>query len=136
MSVFKKGQNKVNRRVVLEGLTAAAVVRLPAYAVVQRFYARNRSTTASSLSAGNVAAGAQYLAATAIGVADGSGPAVLRPTAALQTQAISKVDSDLHITLSAYPLVTDSTKGAVDVVIEYEELEGSLAVPGGIHIAY
>lgn len=133
MSVFKLGYNKVDRRVVIPGIKAATVFDIPAGAVVSRIYAQNRSTTASNLTVGNAAAGAQYLASVAVPVADSTGYGVLSPKPALAV-AVSKVDSNVHITLSAYPVTnptanTAKQKGAIDVVVEYEEMWGSLATP-------
>lgn len=138
MSVFKKGYNKVDRRVVVPGLLGPVVIPAPAGAVVKRVYAQNRSTSASSLTVGNVAAGAQYLASIAVPVAtnvtvDGATvqrPGVLSPKPALDI-AVPKVDFDIHVTLSAYPSTGsgDNERGLVDVVVEYEEMWDSLPIP-------
>lgn len=138
MSVFKKGYNKVDRRVVLPGVLEALTVQAPAGAVVKRIYAQNRSTTATNLSVGNTAAGEQYLAAVAVPVAtdvtvDGATvrrAGILSPKNALQP-AVPKVDFNIHVTLSAYPSVGDGDdeRGLVDVVIEYEEMWDSLPIP-------
>lgn len=134
MSVFKLGYNKVDRRVVLPGVKAATVFDIPAGAVLKRVYAQNRSTTATNLTVGNAAAGAQYLASVAVPVADGTGAGVLPPKNALQLAAAPKVDTNVHVTLSAYPVTNptataDKQRGAVDVVIEYEEMWDSLPIP-------
>jgi hypothetical protein len=126
MSVFKYGFNKVNRRVVIPAIKAAQVFDIPAGAHLQRIYAQNRSTTATSLSVGNAVGGAQYLAAIAVPVADGTGPGILAPQNALAV-AISKVVSNVNITLTAYTLDADG-KGTTDVVVEYEELLDSLPI--------
>ena len=138
-SVFKRGYNKVNRRVVIPAVKAAGSFALPAGAFVSRVYAQNRSTTASSLSVGNAAAGAQYLAAVAIPVADVNGAGILYPRAAIALQP-SKVNSEVHYTLTAYPIANPTApvakqKGAVDVVIEFEELWGSLDLPSFVNQA-
>lgn len=137
MSVFDIGQNIVHRRVVIPAIKAAQVFDIPAGAHVLRAYARNRSTTAVNLSLGNAAAGTQYLAATAIPVGDNvgaiQGAGLLGQTAATYV-APSKVASNVHVTLSAYPIAnptaaTAKQQGAVDVVIEYVELLDSLPIP-------
>jgi hypothetical protein len=125
MPVFKLGFNKVTRRVVLPNLKAAAVVDLPAGAHVRNVYTKNDTTTASNLTAGNVAAGAQYVASAAVGVADGTGPQVTVHT--VINPGISKVASSFHVTLSAYPIKNPTApaaqqKGGISVVIEYTEL--------------
>lgn len=139
MSVFKRGFNKVDRRVVLEGITAAVSFDIPAGAFVSRVYAQNRSTTATNLTVGNVAAGAQYLASVAVPVATAASgstpvlPGVLAPRDAIAV-AVSKTVSNVHVTLSAYPTLPalglqGSPRGLVDVVIEFEELWDSLPIP-------
>lgn len=148
MSVFKKGFNKVDRRVVIPGLTEAVSFPIPAGAYVSRVYAQNRSTEATNLTVGNVASGAQYLASVAVPVASNvtvpderkdaapgatvtvSRAGILYPRAAIALQP-SKVDSAVHVTLSAYPTVGegDNERGLVDVVIEIEELWDSLPIP-------
>lgn len=139
MSVFKRGFNKVDRRVVLSGITAALSFDIPAGAYVKRVYAQNRSTTAVNLTVGNAAAGAQYLASTAVPVATAASgstpllPGVLAPTDAIKINP-SKVVSNVHVTLSAYPTLPalglqGEDRGLVDVVIEYEELWDSLPIP-------
>lgn len=148
MSVFKKGFNKVNRRVVLPSLVGTSVFALPAGAWVTRVYAQNRSTTATNLTVGSAAGGAQYLASVAVpvastvavpneapGAAPGSTVNVLRagilsPKNAIDVQP-SKVTSALHVALSAYPTV--GGRGQVDVVIELEEMWGSLPIPSTIN---
>lgn len=152
MSVFKKGFNKVDRRVVLPGLTAAAVFAMPAGAWVKRVYAQNRSVTTTNLTVGSAAAGAQYLASVAVPVAStvavpneapGAAPGstvnvvragILSPKNAIDVQP-SKVTSALHVTLSAYPTTGTgaNVRGQVDVVIELEEMWGSLPIPSTIN---
>lgn len=128
-SIFKYGYNKVARRLVLPNLKAAAAIDLPAGAVVRQIYSQNESTTASNLTVGNAAAGAQYLASTATVISDANGPGITaNPALAV---AVSKVDSKLHVTLSAYPIKNPTApaakqKGAISVVVEYDELLGSL----------
>lgn len=133
MSVFDIGQNIVHRRVVIPAIKAAQVFDIPAGAVLRFAYARNRSTTATNLSIGNAAGGTQYLAATAVPVADGTGPGLMSHKS-LTDIAVSKVASNVHITLSAYPVLNPGVPaakqiGAVDVVIEYVELLDSLPIP-------
>lgn len=134
MSVFKKGRNKVNRRVLRLNLTAADSFQIPAGAFVSRIYAQNKSTsTAPNLTVGNAAAGAQYLASVAVPVAvaptsDSQGYGILYPRAAIPLQpSVSK--STVYITLSSYP-VDASGKGQVSVIVEYEEMWGSLNAQG------
>lgn len=133
MSVFKLGYNKVDRRVVLPGVKAAMVFDIPAGAVVKRVYAQNRSTTAANLSLGTAAGGAEYLAAVAVPVANAQGAGILSPKNALQP-AVPRVAANVHVTLSAYPVSNPTApaaqqKGAIDVVIEYEEMWDSLPLP-------
>lgn len=135
-SVFKLGFNKVSRRVVIPRIKAAQVFDVPAGMFIRRVYAENRSTTAVNLTVGNAAAGAQYLASTAVPVAVGGVPGVLYPQETLKTAlpANPGTDTNVHITLSAYPvdnaaLPAARQKGMVSVVIEYEELYGSLDIP-------
>ena len=152
MSVFKKGYNKVGRRVVIPALTKAFSFDIPAGAFVSRIYAQNRSTTATNLTVGNAAAGAQYLASVAVPVAFNvvvpderrdapsgatvtvSRAGILYPRAAIALQP-SKVDSKVHVALSAYPTVGtgDNERGLVDVVVEFEELWDSLPIPSFVN---
>lgn len=141
-SVFKRGYNKVARRIVLPNLKAAVSFKVPAGFFPTKVYAENASTTASSVSVGNVAAGAQYLAATAVPVAAGGVPGVLYPTNALVAAlpANPGADTDMHVTLTAYPVrnptaPTAQQKGAVSVVIEFEELYGSVSLPSFVNNA-
>lgn len=128
-SVFKYGYNKVTRRVVVPNIKAATSFDLPAGAVLRQIYSQNETTTASNLTVGNAAAGAQYLASTATVVSDANGPGITaNPALAV---AVSKVDSKVHITLSAYPIKNPTApvakqKGGISVVVEYDELLGSL----------
>lgn len=153
MSVFKLGYNKVDRRMVLPGLVAAVSFPVPAGTFVKRIYAQNRSTTATNLTVGNAPAGAQYLASVAVPVATdvsvpderkGAAPGatvtvrragILTPKAAIDVAA-SKVNSTVHVTLSAYPAVGtgDQARGLVDVVVEFEELWDSLPLPNSVNV--
>lgn len=153
MSVFKLGYNKVDRRMVLPGLVEAVSFAVPAGAFVARVYAQNRSTEAVNLTVGNAAAGAQYLASVAIPVGtDVAVPderkdaapgatvtvrraGVLYPRAAIALQP-SKVNSEVHVTLSAYPSTGEGVneRGLVDVVVEFEELWDSLPLPNSVNV--
>lgn len=141
-SVFKLGYNMVKRRVVIPGVKAAGFFALPAGAAVTRIYAENKSTTASNLTVGNAAAGAQYLASIAVPIAAGGVPGVLYPQAALVAArpANPGVDTAVHYTLSAYPVTNPTApsakqKGAISIVIEFEELYGSLDLPSVVNQA-
>lgn len=124
MSVFDRGSNQVIRRAVLRNIVATAfTIPLPAGAKVTRIDARNKGTTAANLSAGTAAAGAQYLAATAVPVATSTtdiSTAGLLSEQAISV-AVSKTASTFHGTLSAAPNGT-----GVDVVVHYIELLDSL----------
>ncbi|AGC36040.1 hypothetical protein HOS23_gp57 [Rhizobium phage RHEph09] len=131
MSVFKRGYNKVERRVLLRNLKAAASILLPAGADVRRVYAINETTTASNLTVGNAAAGAQYLASVAVPVSDVNGAGLLSAPAIALTP--SKVESSLYVTLSAYPVKNPTApsakqRGGITVVVEYVELLDSLSI--------
>ncbi|QIG73216.1 hypothetical protein [Rhizobium phage RHph_I40] len=131
MPVFKTGAAKVERRVLLRNLKAAASIKLPAGADVRRIYATNETTTASNLTVGNAAAGAQYLASVAVPVSDVNGAGMLSSPAIALTP--SKVQSNLHVTLSAYPIKNPTApvakqKGGITVVVEYVELLNSLSI--------
>lgn len=132
-SVFKKGYNKVDRRVVVPAIKGPIEIPVPAGFWPRRVYAQNRSTTATNITVGNAAAGAQYLASTAVPVAAGGVPGVLYPTETLKTAVPANpgTNSSMHVTLSAYPTVGTgaNARGQVDVVVEYEELYGSLDIP-------
>lgn len=133
MSVFDIGQNIAHRRVVIPNIKAAQVFDIPAGAVLRFAYARNRTTTAVNLTIGNAAAGAQYLASTAIPVADGQGAGLMSHKSLLDP-GVSKTVSNVHVTLSAYPVQNPTAPaakqiGGVDVVIEYVELLDSLPIP-------
>lgn len=125
MSVFDKGSNQVTRRAVVRNITGTtATLPLPAGAKVTRVDARNKGTVAVNLSVGNAAAGAQFLAATAVPVATSNTDIT---TAGLLSEqalsvAVSKTAGTVYLTLSATP-------GApgVDVVVHYTELLDSLA---------
>ncbi len=133
MSIFMKGRNSVKRRVVVRGITAATAFDIPAGAVVKNVYAQNRSTTAANLTVGNAAAGAQFVASVAVPVATGVAPNTVYGLVDCTTLAVqpATVQSTVYITLSAYP--TDGgtpAKGMIDVVVEYQELWGSINAAG------
>jgi hypothetical protein len=133
MSIFSVGSNKVARRVVIRNITEAMAFDIPAGAVVTLIQARNKSETATNISVGNAAAGTQFSTATAVPVAtddaDISTAGLLYKVATLVQP--SKVASNVHVTLSAYPA------NGVDVAIEYVELLDSLAQPSqGYPVAY
>ena len=127
MTIFTRGSTRVNRSVRLVNQTGTAiVVPLPAGAKLIRVSARNKSTTALNISAGTAAAGAQYLAATAV---PASTDATDITKAGLASEpaisvAVSNIASILYITLSAAPAAP-----GVDIVVDYLELLESLPAP-------
>lgn len=121
MAFFTKGRSAVSRRVVLNNVPLASSFDVPAGTWVKRIYARNRSATATNLTVGNAAAGAQFLASTAVPVGTTSAPGYV--VAPAINVAPSAVVTNVHITLSSLPPVAAN---GVDVVIEFDELEESL----------
>lgn len=119
MSVFDKGETAVSRRVVIRNPLAAGSFDIPIGAHVTRVTARNRTATASNLTVGNAAAGAQFLASVAVPVGTTAAPGYVRSPAI--SVAPSNVVTNVHYTLSAYPAAP-----GIDIVIEYDELEDSL----------
>lgn len=120
-------------------LRLQALFALPAGALLAECTLRTVARLLPASSVGNAAAGAQYLAAVAIPVADVNGAGILYPRAAIALQP-SKVNSEVHYTLTAYPIANPTApiakqKGAVDIVIESEELWGSLDLPSFVNQA-
>jgi len=126
MSIFQRGSTKVDRRVLLQNLVANTSFAIPAGAKLQRVYARNKGTVATNLSVGNAAAGAQFLAATAVPVASSATDVT---TAGLISEVAISVA--VNITASTVYLTFSVAPGApgVDVCITYDELLDSLAAP-------
>lgn len=122
MGIFSKGGfNMVVRQTQVLKIASATSFKIPAYAKVRRIYAQNRTATTSNLTVGNAAAGAQYLASTAVPTGTGTAPGMVAAQAI--DVAISKVESEVHITLSAY------AAGGIDVVVEFDEYADSLPLP-------
>lgn len=117
MSIFIKGRNKVHRRVLINDAAAAETVAVPKGAANVRIYAQNRKAVAASVSAGNVAGGAQFAAVTAVAPADAQGYTVVAPAQAGAT-LVYDTDDFVHI--------TTTVAGTLDVVVEFDELLESL----------
>lgn len=122
MAIFAKGgHNMVTRQVIVRAPTVAGSFDIPAYAKVKRIIARNRTATASNLTVGNAAAGAQFLASTAVPTGTATLPGMVEAPAI--SVAISTAVSTVHYTLSAY------ASGGIDIMVEYEEYGDSLPLP-------
>ena len=115
--LFSKSRSVIKRRVYLPKVAAAAVVQVPAGANNIRVYARNTTATAVSVSAGNVAAGAQFAAVTAVGTGTVAAPAVIAP-AQVGPTIVYAANGQVHVTATVASIA--------DVVITYDELLGSL----------
>lgn len=115
--LFSKSRTVVRRRVYLPKVAAAAIVQVPLGAMNVRIYAQNKTATAVSVSAGNVAAGAQFAAVTAVGTGTAAAPAIIAPAQAGPT-IVYQADGQVHITATV--------AGIADVVVAYDEAHTSL----------
>ncbi len=117
MSLFSKNRNRVRRKVYLPKCAAAAVVNVPAGATDVKVYARNNTATATSISVGNVAAGAQFVAVTAVPTGTVAAPGYLNP-AIVGTTLVYQANGTINVTMTV--------GGIADVVVEFTELAASL----------
>lgn len=116
-NVFKKGNNKVSRRVVLEKVTADKTFQLPAGGEIVKIYMQRTSAadTTGGVRIGTAAAGAQIAAAQAL--ATQNLPVVVPVVA----NGILGTDRTLYISTA-----TAWNGASVNIVVEYNELLGSL----------
>lgn len=116
-SIFRKGNTKVSRRVVLEGVTADTSFNRPAFSEITKVYLRRTSAadTTGGVRIGTAAAGAQIVAATALATQN------LPVVPALVANGIAATEGTLYISTA-----TAWNGAKVDVVVEYNELADSI----------
>lgn len=116
-NIFRKGNTKVSRRVVLEKVTADKQIKIPALTEITKVYFRRTSAgdTTGGVRIGNAAAGAQIVAATALATQN------LPVVPALVANGIALTDGTLYISTA-----TSWNGATVDIVIEYNQLGESL----------
>lgn len=116
-TIFRKGNTLVNRRVVLERVSADTNFAIPAQVEIERIYLRRTSSadTTGGIRIGTAAGGAQLLAAVAVATQN------LPQKGTVVSPLISLSGQTLYISTA-----TAWNGAVIDVVIEYRELGESL----------